>query len=708
MLLAGQGLPEGADPAEALGGARSIISILEMLQTKSEGNRTPEEAQILDGLLFELRMAYVEKTRGRAVSGPFLAGLLSLAVVLQADAPPAGAPGTAAPAGRLGSHPQAAPAASTASLGDLWTETVSGGQAGDEEGAGASLREIRRLRIERNIASHETIGLGVVARGVVLLDEEDPDAALIAFERAVDLAPGLPDGHYGLSTAHLKTGPLGMVPSIQAMISGLVAFLPTARGAVRATELRIVVGLLAAFLITWVLALTLLLRHGGLLRHDIEEWLGPAQSRSASLALFLLLSLFPLAAFQGWGWLPLWWLAILFPVLRPEREDAGGPRRDWSSRRRSGPRRPRATGGDHPQSPLHGGGGGGGRGTRRPRGESTRGSPAPRPRGTATWPTFSGTRGGARGGSEMRPRSTGACSADDPSDTVARNNLANIEFAGGGYDAALVRYRQGAEAGGRPAVAATSFYNLSLAHLEKFDYQAYNEAKSSADRLAPSLVAGYDRWRFDSGDYAVVDLGLSREEVWRKFAGVAEGVGVRNVFGTHAGGGSGLSPRSLVNRFTGAVLIFVLVALLMSWARGGKAFTVHCSRCGTAFCRQCHLGKVVGELCSQCYHLFVVRDGVSGPVRNRKMLEVQGKETRRARVFRALSIVSPGAGHVYSRQTILGVALVSAWYTLIAILLASRLLPAHRGVFAADAPVGRHPHRGAAGGGLGAGQPDRA
>ena len=64
MLLAGQGLPEGADPAEALGGAHSIISILEMLQTKSEGNRTPEEAQILDGLLFELRMAYVEKTRG--------------------------------------------------------------------------------------------------------------------------------------------------------------------------------------------------------------------------------------------------------------------------------------------------------------------------------------------------------------------------------------------------------------------------------------------------------------------------------------------------------------------------------------------------------------------------------------------------------------------------------------------------------------------
>ena len=84
-------------------------------------------------------------------------------------------------------------------------------------------------------------------------------------------------------------------------------------------------------------------------------------------------------------------------------------------------------------------------------------------------------------------------------------------------------------------MAATSFYNLSLAHLEKFEYQAYNEAKSSADRLAPGVVAGYDRWRFDSGDYAVVDLGLSRDEVWRKFAGVAEGVAERNVLGAAAG-----------------------------------------------------------------------------------------------------------------------------------------------------------------------------
>ncbi len=63
MLLSGEGLPEGADPREALQGARSVISILEMLKNKTEGRLTGPEEALLDELLFQLRMGYVGKTR---------------------------------------------------------------------------------------------------------------------------------------------------------------------------------------------------------------------------------------------------------------------------------------------------------------------------------------------------------------------------------------------------------------------------------------------------------------------------------------------------------------------------------------------------------------------------------------------------------------------------------------------------------------------
>ena len=34
-----------------------------------------------------------------------------------------------------------------------------------------------------------------------------------------------------------------------------------------------------------------------------------------ALAFWVVLLLLPAATFQGWGWLPLWWLALLFVYM---------------------------------------------------------------------------------------------------------------------------------------------------------------------------------------------------------------------------------------------------------------------------------------------------------------------------------------------------------------------------------------------------------
>jgi Domain of unknown function (DUF1844) len=52
---------EGSAPD--LSAARHFISIFEMLKDKTEGRRTPEEDQILQGILYELRMAFLASAR---------------------------------------------------------------------------------------------------------------------------------------------------------------------------------------------------------------------------------------------------------------------------------------------------------------------------------------------------------------------------------------------------------------------------------------------------------------------------------------------------------------------------------------------------------------------------------------------------------------------------------------------------------------------
>jgi hypothetical protein len=53
-----------------LEGAQQMIDLLTVLQEKTKGNLTPHEATILERVLFELRMRYVEALKSADPAGP--------------------------------------------------------------------------------------------------------------------------------------------------------------------------------------------------------------------------------------------------------------------------------------------------------------------------------------------------------------------------------------------------------------------------------------------------------------------------------------------------------------------------------------------------------------------------------------------------------------------------------------------------------------
>jgi hypothetical protein len=48
--------------------ARQNVELLELMEAKTSGNRTPEESSLLEQLLFQLRMAYVEAEKKTGAS----------------------------------------------------------------------------------------------------------------------------------------------------------------------------------------------------------------------------------------------------------------------------------------------------------------------------------------------------------------------------------------------------------------------------------------------------------------------------------------------------------------------------------------------------------------------------------------------------------------------------------------------------------------
>jgi len=560
------------------------------------------------------------------------------------------------------------------SFESLWAAYTRADRAGDAQNARRVFQEIRRLRVERNIEGLPVLGLALVGQGKERLKNGERDRAEELFRSAIALAPRLADGHFAVATVAASRGAAGPVQAARQTLAGMAVPLSTAEGRLRLSGLLAPVVFLAAFLSTSVFALAMLLRHGTLLLYDLRETLGPGRSRSVGLAFFTAFLLLPVATFQGWGWLPFWWLAVLFFYLRIMEKVVAlvlvlgavaiGPLVDWMDGKVEVARNPLFW-----ASVSAVENGADGRSTAQLEGAFKR---DPGDRDLLILLAAAYRKAGRY--EDVTGLYRDALRAD-PQLGIAMNNLANLDFARGDFAAAIGRYKQAIEATPTRPALATHYYNLSLAHLQRFEMQPADEALSQAKRIDGGLIARYDsHWKYDNGNYAVVDLGLDVDQVLEKFDGRAEGVARKNVFraGTTAVEGATVA-RSALTRFAGFLGVFAVVALGLWLWRGRSLSTQRCLKCGAAFDRRSDRNAAAVGLCTQCYHLFVVRDGISAPARNKKLLEVQGEEERRSRIFRVLSILSPGAGQLYGQKTLLGLGLTLLWYTtLSALLLASR------------------------------------
>ncbi len=248
----------------------------------------------------------------------------------------------------------------------------------------------------------------------------------------------------------------------------------------------------------------------------------------------------------------------------------------------------------------------------------------------------------------------------------ARMNLGNIYFHLGQYDGAIGEYQKTLEFNPTSAVI---LYNMHIAQSERFNFKDAEWSLNRARELDAPWVSHEMSQRDDSGRLSVSDAMLDDQDLWVTALGRPVGVGDRSSLSAAGFASSLWNPLS--------VLSLAALGICLLWA-GVPAFRTTarcCIRCRQAFCRRCNKVRESEEYCSQCYHLFVLKDGLAPEVRSDKLRKLERLELRHSRILRMLSWICPGSSGLTGGKPVLGTALIVLWSTAVVALDALWLRP---------------------------------
>jgi len=240
----------------------------------------------------------------------------------------------------------------------------------------------------------------------------------------------------------------------------------------------------------------------------------------------------------------------------------------------------------------------------------------------------------------------------------AHLNVGNIFYVTGQYSEAITNYNLALE---QEPESFLAHFNLHLAQSEDF---RFHDAEASLQRAheidgerMALLLESAEGW----GDRpAVQDAGLEMASVWEAALG-----GRRPWYG-----GEGEREASPLGQLAQPLSLMCLLALVgcavMGFVSRGEEKARRCIRCGRPFCRRCKSSREAREYCTQCLHLYVLKDGLAPETKSMKLYEVALHEKRTRRVRTAISFLLPGSVQLLRGKTGRGISLLLLWFVVLA------------------------------------------
>jgi tetratricopeptide (TPR) repeat protein len=256
-----------------------------------------------------------------------------------------------------------------------------------------------------------------------------------------------------------------------------------------------------------------------------------------------------------------------------------------------------------------------------------------------------------RGGLFDEAMSTFTVASDlKPRSAAVRNNLGNTYFVLGEYDKALEEYELAARL---EPDAAAPHYNLAQTFSEKLMFSESSDELSEALRLDFARVNRFRRAAARNQPVEVMDMIISPSRLWeivlRSRPRTRESPLLSGLFGVDA--------RLL--SYVSSGLLFL--AIVMGIAIRRTSLGTECIICGAQSCYRC----LENEICPRCTKKVVVTESAGMKERLEQKLRARAIKYRKIKAL-ALTVVSPGAGHVFIGSTWKGVGF-SLLFTLLLI-----------------------------------------
>ena len=542
------------------------------------------------------------------------------------------------------------------SFEQLWQNYRTAEQNGDSQAMERALARTQQIRVDRTVREVRDLALAFTYRARAHLDRGELLQGETWLTRARAMAPELALPRFGFAEAARLKGGTGLAWYVSESVAAyLASSRATFAGANLAflSSMAVVVGVL-------VFSLLMVYRYGVLVSHDFSERVGERFGSFMVLALTVAALLLPLLLSLGPGWLPFYWLVVTF-AYQSYQEKAlsaialaalflAAPLVElnalWSRTWLNPVYRSAVSVVD---------------GTTLPSDVRILEAAVASSPGDEDLEFMLASVMKRLGDYERAAILYRRILERNPNDVKARINLGSIYYAQHDYDGAKLEYRKATEIDPQSVLA---FYDLSQVHAVNFEFKERDQARGRAESLDRDRVREWAalEYRGISGDGSseagagVVDVMFDASEVRAKFLGLREGLHPARLETSLGALITGRGKRFWI----GAVVLLVLLVLVESLL-SFRRLTQRCWKCSSPFCGRCQIGTGRRGLCTQCHHLFVTKDGVSAAARNEKLARVQETARKRRWVFRALSIVAPGAGHIAEDRTALGVMLLGVW-----------------------------------------------